>query len=187
MGATLADAVLQRGIDYKAVVEPRVKHLKATYPDAITTSAFARVLEHDGAPRVLDWADGPKPLTLVVLVGVLLENGIETEEDLRVWLELPANITRLHQIKGIKDKTTDYLRILVGVQTVAVDMHLFGFLEEAGIHTRDYAEAHRILLEVAEILGVEASKLDHSIWRYRSSMSSKRRTSLCQPPRAIPA
>ena len=34
MGATLADAVLQRGIDYKAVVEPRVKNLKAAYPEA---------------------------------------------------------------------------------------------------------------------------------------------------------
>jgi endonuclease III len=187
MGATLADAVLQRGIDYKAVVEPRVKNLKAAYPEAITTSAFAGVLERDGAQKVLDWTDGPKPQTLVALVKVLLENGIETEEELRVWLELPDSIICLHQIKGIKDKTTDYLRILVGAQTVAVDMHLFGFLEEAGVPTRDYAEAHRILREVAEILGVEASRLDHSIWRYGSSLSSKRRAPLCQAPRALRA
>ena len=187
MGATLADAVLQRGIDYKAVVEPRVKNLKAAHPEAITTSVFSRVLERDGAPKVLDWTDGPKPQTLVALVGVLLENGIETEEELCVWLELPESIIRLHQIKGIKDKTTDYLKILVGAQTVAVDMHLFGFLEEAGVSTRDYAEAHRILREVAEVLGVEASKLDHSIWRYGSSLPTKRRARLCQAPRAIPA
>jgi hypothetical protein len=187
MGATLADAVLQRGIDYKAVVEPRVKSLKVAYPEAITTSAFARVLELYGAPKVLQWTDGPKPRTLVVLVNVLLQNGIETEEDLRVWLELPASITCLHQIKGIKDKTTDYLKILVGAQTVAVDMHLFGFLEEAGAPTRDYAEARGILLEVAKILGVGASQLDHSIWLYRSSLSNKHRTALCQAPRAIPS
>jgi hypothetical protein len=187
MGATLADAVLQRGIDYKAVVEPRVKNLKAAYPEAFTTSAFARVLERDGAPKVLDWTDGPKPQTLVVLVKVLLKNGIETEEDLRVWLDLPASIICLQQIKGIKDKTTDYLKILVGTQTVAVDMHLYGFLEEAGVPTPDYAEAHRILRDVADILGVEASKLDHSIWRYGSSLPTKRRARMCQAPRAIPA
>ena len=187
MGATLADAVLQRGIDYKAVVEPRVKNLKASYPEAITTSAFACVLERDGAPRVLDWTDGPKPQTLVALVKVLLENRIETEEDLRAWLEIDASIVRLHQIKGIKDKTSDYLKILVGAQTVAVDTHLFGFLDEAGVPTRDYAEAHRILREAAELLGVDASKLDHSIWRYGSSPPTGRRVRLCQAPRAIPA
>jgi hypothetical protein len=187
MGATLADAVLQRRIDYKAVVEPRVKNLKTTYPNATTTSAFAHVLERDGAPKVLDWTDGPKPQTLVALVKVLLENHIETEEDLRAWLEFPESINRLHQIKGIKDKTTDYLKILVGAQTVAVDMHLFDFLEEAGVPTRDYAEAHRVLREAADLLGIEASKLDHSIWRYRSSLPTKRRTRLCQASRAIPA
>ena len=41
MGATLADAVLQRGIDYKAIVEPRVRNLKAAYPEAITRFAVA--------------------------------------------------------------------------------------------------------------------------------------------------
>jgi hypothetical protein len=187
MGATLADAVLQRGIDYKAVVEPRVNNLKAAYPEAITTSAFAHILECDGAPKVLDWTDGAKPQTLVALVKVLLENGIETEEELREWLEVPKSIIRLHHVKGIKDKTTDYLKILVGIQTVAVDMHLFGFLEEAGVPTRDYAEAHRILHEVAELLGIEASKLDHSIWRYGSSLPTKRSARSCQVSREIPA
>jgi thermostable 8-oxoguanine DNA glycosylase len=91
------------------------------------------------------------------------------------------------KIKGIKDKTSDNLKILVGAQTVAVDMHLFGFLEEAGVPTRAYAEAHRILRVAAELLGVEASKLDHSIWRYGSSLPTRRRARLCQAPRAIPA
>ena len=95
----------------------------------------------------------------MTLVGVLLENGIETEEELGVWLELPESIIRLHQIKGIKDKTTDYLKILVGAQTVAVDMHLFGFLKKPSSHPR-LCGSHGILREVAELLGVEASKLD---------------------------
>jgi hypothetical protein len=175
MGATLADAVLQRGIDYEAVVEPRLRNLTAAYPEATTTSAFALVLERDGVSKVLDWADGPKPQTLMALVKVLQENGIETEEDLRLWLEIPESVIRLQEIKGIKDKTTDYLKILVGVQTVAVDLHLFAFLEEAGVPTHHYAEAHRILREAADILGIEASKLDHSIWLYGPSTPGKGR------------
>jgi hypothetical protein len=132
MGATLADAVLQRGIDYKAVVEPRVRTLKTTYPEADTTTTFAQLLERKGSAAVLCWKDGPKPQTLMELVRVLLENGIETEDELRMWLEQSKNISRLHQIKGIKNKTTDYLKILVGTQTFAIHMHLFDFLEEAG-------------------------------------------------------
>ncbi|MGA9542650.1 MAG: hypothetical protein WBQ85_03725 [Candidatus Sulfotelmatobacter sp.] len=174
MGATLADAVLQRGIKYKTVVVPRIKRLLAAYPEATTTSAFARVVSEHGAARVLDWREGQKPQTLVALIKLLLEHGVETDDDLRAWLELPENLVRLQWIKGIKDKTADYLQILVGIQTVAVDMHLFDFLAEAGAPTSDYAEAHKILSEAAAVLGVEPAKLDHSIWRYRSERPAKR-------------
>ncbi len=175
MGATLADAVLQRGIDYITVVEPRIKRLLADHPEATTTSAFARVVKERGATFVLAWRDGQKPQTLAALVSLLLENGVETEDDLRAWLEQRENVDRLQRIKGIKDKTADYLQILVGIQTVAVDMHLFDFLTEAGVPTSNYAEAHKILSETAEILGVEPAQLDHSIWRYRSTRAAKRR------------
>jgi hypothetical protein len=181
MGATLADAVLQRGIDYKSVVEPRIKRLLAAYSKATTTSAFARVVTEQGAAQVLDWSEGQKPQTMTALINLLLENGIETEDELKAWLERPDNIRLLQRIKGIKDRTADYLQILVGIQTVAVDMHLFDFLAEAGVPTRNYAEAHKILRETAALIGVEPAKLDHSIWRYRSERPAKRRsTKLCQ-------
>jgi thermostable 8-oxoguanine DNA glycosylase len=109
-----------------------------------------------------------------------LENGIETEDELKAWLERPDNIRLLQRIKGIKDKTTDYLQILVGIQTVAVDMHLFDFLVEAGVPTSNYSEARRILRETAALIGVEPAKLDHSIWRYRSERPTKRQAAkLC--------
>ena len=175
MGATLADAVLQRGIEYKPVVEPRIKRLLAAYPEATTTSAFARVVSEHGAARVLGWSEGQKPQTLVALINLLLEHAVETEDDLRAWLERPENLARLQWINGIKDKTADYLQILVGIQTVAVDRHLFDFLAEAGAPTDDYAEANKILRETAALLGVEPAKLDHSIWRYMSERANKRR------------
>lgn len=179
MGATLADAVLQRGIDYDNVVRPRIERLLATHPDAKTTTAFASILEANGAPSVLSWASGQKPQTLVALVGLLLGEKIETEDELCVWLEDPKNVSHLKQIKGIKEKTADYLKILVGAQAVAVDMHLFAFLSEAGIPKNSYAEAHRIITGTADLLGIEPAKLDHSIWRYMSKRSARKRT-LCR-------
>ena len=117
IGATLTDAVLQAGINYKKVVQPRAERVRDAYPEAQTTSGFAHALEQFGVGRVLNWGSGPKPERLQALVSLLLQNGIETENQLRIWLENPANLQRLRQIKGIKDKTAHYLHILVGAQT----------------------------------------------------------------------
>lgn len=179
MGAMLSDAVLQRGIDYESVVRPRIAQILSAFPEATTTTAFARILAAKGAPSVLQWANGQKPQTLVALVKLLLEEKIETEDELRLWLQKHENVVRLKQIKGIKDKTADYLKILVGAQTVAVDMHLFAFLAEAGLPAHDYAEAHRIITGAADLLGVEAARLDHSIWRHMSARSSRKRAPVC--------
>lgn len=168
MGATLTDAVLQAGINYKTVVNPRVERIMREYPDARTTTSFARLLEERGVGVVLDWKSGRKLEALRDLTSVLLANGIETEDQLRNWLKSSANAQSLRRIKGIKDKTTDYLQILVGTPTVAVDRHLFRFLALAGLPTGDYNAAHQIIRDAAALLGVDSSILDHSIWRYMS-------------------
>jgi thermostable 8-oxoguanine DNA glycosylase len=122
---------------------------------------------------VLDWS-GDKLRRLSAVVAVLIQDGIETEADLKTWLTQPDNIARLHRIKGVKDKTVDYLKILVGLQALAIDRHLFGFLARAGIVTNDYARAYAILTEAAAKLGVEPSLLDHSIWKYMSGKTAAR-------------
>ena len=177
MGATLADAVLQRGIEVQTCRGAANQTAAGCVSRGhyTTTSAFARVVSEHGAARVLGWSEGQKPQTLVALINLLLEHAVETEDDLRAWLERPENLARLQWINGIKDKTADYLQILVGIQTVAVDRHLFDFLAEAGAPTDDYAEANKILRETAALLGVEPAKLDHSIWRYMSERANKRR------------
>jgi hypothetical protein len=176
MGAMLTDAVLQAGIGYEAVVLPRAKQIWAGYPEAATTSAFARLIKERGAGLLLDWKGKKKLATLEELVKLLLENGVETEDELRSWLEQPANVERLKQIKGLKDKTADYLQILVGMHTVAVDRHLFHFLEDAGVPKKTYNEAHQVIREAAVLLGVESSALDANIWRYMSTDATRVKT-----------
>jgi len=177
IGATLIDAVLQSGVRYDKVVLPRV-NLVRKMPLAKTTSSFANLLEREGAESLLKFK-GKKIVRLKALIALLQSNGIETEEQLRVWLEVSDNLNRLHEIKGIKDKTADYLQILVGVQGVAVDRHLFRFLEQAGVSKDNYMKAWNVISETSALLGIEPVLLDHSIWRYMSNRSRVINKPLC--------
>jgi hypothetical protein len=168
MGAALTDAVLQAGVNYKFVVRPRVHRLLTEYPQATTTSDFLRLLGAEGHQGLLSWKGGRKIDTLLELARLLASEGVETEDDFRTWSAEPENRKRLRRIKGIKDKTLDYIEILLGGQSVAVDRHLYRFLAEAGVPTSGYADAHTLIRDAAGVLGISASLLDHSIWKYMS-------------------
>lgn len=173
MGATLTDAVLQAGVRYETVVRPRVHRLLKEYPEAGTSSAFLRLLEDRGPQAVLRWSGGRKAETILTLTRLLVAERVETEDDFRVWIGLPGNLARLRTIKGIKDKTANYIEILLGGQSVAVDRHLFRFLEEAGLPMSSYEEAHHLIRDAAVQLGVSVSLLDHSIWRHMSERAPR--------------
>jgi len=167
VGATLTDALLQSGLRYETVVLPRVKRVLAD-PSAETVSGFLRLLEQEGPNALLQWRHPDKPARVLEVTRLLNAERVETEADLREWLGTEANGQRLLSIKGIGPKTLDYLQVLVGIPNVAVDVHLFAFLERAGCPASSYAEAHRTLIEAAQLLGWPANELDHSIWRYMS-------------------
>lgn len=167
MGATLTDAILQAGINYETVVRPRVNHVKSTYPEAVSTRGFKEVLEKSGAENVLNFT-GYKIERLLSLVDFLIEENVQTEADFAVWLANPLHILKLKQVKGIGDKTADYLKILVGLETNAVDRHLINFLELAGIRFVNYQKTSTIINTAADVLHVRRALFDHSIWRYMS-------------------
>ena len=169
MGATLVDAVLQAGVKYETVVRPRVRRLIDDYPQARTTSGFAQLLKNPGPKQLLSWSGERKLRALADLTTLLLREQVESEDDFRAWVSKPNNVDRLRSIKGIKKKTADYIHILLGRQSVAVDRHLLNFLKMAGLEAHSYEEAHRLIHEAAGLLGVQPSILDHSIWRYMSS------------------
>ena len=173
MGATITDGILQAGVRYETVVRPRVKRLLTDYPEARTTSGFLHVLDQVGPNVLLQWKDAEKPNRVVGAAKFFQSERIETEDELAGWLQEPANIPRLKQLRGIGDKTADYFKILVGIQTVAVDMHLLAFLGAAGVTVRTYGEAHRIIADAADFLGVDRARFDHSIWKYLSTRKAK--------------
>ncbi|MBC8431848.1 MAG: hypothetical protein H8D96_07995 [Desulfobacterales bacterium] len=168
MGATISDAILQAGTTYETVVRPRIKRIREVYSEAVTTSEFWRLLQEKGSKAVLSWKDDEKPRRVVGFTKFLLEEGIETEGALSEWIESDSNRARLLKVRGIGPKTADYIKILVGSQTAAVDRHVFRLLSEAGLETSNYEEAKEILNLAADIFGVERALFDHSIWQYMS-------------------
>jgi hypothetical protein len=169
MGATITDAALQAGINYDTVVRPRVQHVRQDYPQASTTSGFLRLLHEQGAEKVLRWKHPEKPARAVALATFLQTEGVETETDLANWLAVDSNLPGLRGVRGVGPKTVDYLKILCGMNTAAVDRHMYAFLEEAGVQVRSYSEARALVNAVADEMGVHRAVLDHSIWRYMSS------------------
>lgn len=167
MGATIVDTILQAGLNWRAVVKPRIDKVK-TYTNAKTTSGFLAILEIVGVKTLLDWEDNEKPNRVLNLARVLISQNIETEYDLRLWLSDPKNESKLLQQRGIGNKTLDYIKMLSGLQSVAVDRHLMNFLKKAGIICTDYFQAHFIIRSTAKLLGVQEVILDHSIWKYMS-------------------
>jgi hypothetical protein len=172
MGATITDAILQAGTKWATVVKPRLISLLAL-EDARTTDGFLKLLIRDGAPSVLNWEHTEKPKRIFQLAILLSNERVQSELELKVWLQKDHNIEKLKQISGIGNKTVDYLRILSGISAVAVDRHLFRFLQKAGINigTNEYKRAREIVAETAVQMKIDQSIIDHSIWAYMSQKS----------------
>jgi len=180
MGATITDAILQAGTTWETVVKPRIQKLIKKYPDAKTTSGFFNLLKQININTLLDWNDSDKPNRILKVISLFLEEKIETETDLKSWLNNDLNITKLKKLRGVKNKTADYFKILSGISTSAVDRHLIEFINKAGIDIslNEYSEAREIINKTAEQKGINKSLLDHSIWKYMSEKKGKRK--LCK-------
>ncbi len=169
MGATMADAILQSGLNYQNVVYPRIQAIIQRYPGGNTTSAFLKILAEEGHEKVLDWKHHEKPARLMALVEFIKFKNIETVKELQKFLLHEDNLDGLRELRGIGPKTVDYLKMLVGIQAVAVDRHIWRFVEKAGINCKDYVATRSVVEAAANILGLTSSELDHSIWLYMSA------------------
>ena len=169
MGATLVDSILQRGMNYDAVVLPRVRKLRDDHPEAATTSGFAGLMQQVELSSLIDFRGEYVLATIRELTEVLLDTRVETEEELRVWLDEAANRQRLAQIKGIGPKTGEFMRLRCGARdAVAVDRWLIRMLEEADVDVKGFWNQHKVISDAAGLLGVPAAELEESIWTYMS-------------------
>jgi uncharacterized protein (DUF362 family) len=59
--------------------------------------------------------------------------------------------------------------MLAGIQSFAIDRHLYSFLEMSGIYIKTYQEAIRIYTATSEYLNINKYQLDKNIWTYMST------------------
>lgn len=180
MGAVICNAGLQPRTKYKTVVLPRVEHLRTTWHEATTTSAFRTRLTQDSLSTVLNWH---RPRKLAVIEGIttaLETTGIETVAELRqhyLDAELaPTLISRLREVRGVGPKTVNYLAILAGTeQHVAIDVHLRQFARDAGITGVSDVHLNGVYIEAAKHLGWMPGELDQAVWWHQSEEADRQR------------
>ena len=171
IGALFTDAILQAGVNYRSVVRPRVESVLIRFPEAVTVSAFSNVLEKYGISKVLNWNNAAKIRRMQDLVSFCMFHSIETASELTSFLNDKEGEEQLKEINGIGDKTCDYMKRLLGFDTVAVDRHIREFLLDADILYDDYFDIKEVVEFAADIMGETRRSLDYSIWSY---MSNKR-------------
>lgn len=168
MGATITDSILQAGLNYCYVVYPRVLKLLTKFSDYRTTCDFIILMQVVPLMELVNWKNEKKLQCISDLSWVLFNNDIENENQLASWLDTDKNIDQLRKINGVGPKTVDYLKMLSGNQAIAIDRHLFAFLELAGIFNRTYSEASLIYNQASELLGMSKYELDRKVWLYMS-------------------
>ena len=166
MGATLTDAGLQAGLNYNTVVMPRVKRVLSLWPGNQNTSDFLKIMDIYGYSYVLDWSHPEKPRRIVDMAKLIGTNNIESEDELGVWLSVASNKLAMLNIEGIGPKTIDYLLMLTGTPTLAIDRHLKKFANSANVNFNSYDEIKMTYHFAADLLGIDYDVMDKSIWSY---------------------
>lgn len=168
MGATITDAVLQAGLNYNYVVYPRVLKILKEYPNFTSTCDFIILMQTIPLSEIINWNNKRKLELIEQLCWFFYKNGVENENQLAKWLDNEFNVKELLKINGVGPKTIDYLKMLSGLQAIAIDRHLFEFLRLAGIFIDTYEEASELYQKTARYLSISNYELDKKIWLYMS-------------------
>ncbi len=176
MGAVLADSVLQAGLNYARVVKPRIASILRTFPHASTVNVLIEVIETEGSPKFLQWEHGEKISRFDSLVAFVADAEIENTFELGEALRDDNFRSNIQRLRGVGPKTVDYMACLVGADCIAVDRHIRGFAEFAGLENGSYEYLRDVFSFAADLLSVSRREFDASIWRYQSAKAVEQLT-----------
>lgn len=172
VGAVLADAALQAGLNYRTVVKVRVDRIVEDFPEAVTLSGTINAIAVVGVANFLRWRHHIKVSRFVCLTELLRSESVDEFDQLREWLQHPTSRVKLRAIHGIGPKTVDYLCCLVGLDFIAVDRHIRAFASDAGVTALDYDFLQIAASYAADLLGISRRHFDASIWNYVSDQKA---------------
>ncbi|MDC6386296.1 hypothetical protein D2V93_17845 [Flagellimonas taeanensis] len=169
IGALFTDIVLQAGLNYETVVKPRVNKVLIEYPQATNLSSFKSIIDTHGLRNVINWKHETKIERFHTLIDFCVNRGINDCYDLKSFLKENDNRILFLSIKGLGPKTLDYTMKLLQFDTIAVDRHIIGFIELAGLKHTSYDYTKKTVEFAADLLNIPRSTLDQTIWNYMSS------------------
>ena len=173
MGAVLADAVLQAGLNYSTVVRPRIQAILEIFPHATTVNDVVKIIETQGSSKFLQWRHKEKISRFDQLVEFLSSSQIEDTSDLGQALLDDAFRLNIRKVRGIGPKTVDYMACLIGVDCIAVDRHIRGFAELAGIEDDSYDYLRDAFSFAADLLSISRREFDASIWHFQATRNTR--------------
>ena len=103
------------------------------------------------------------------LAWFLSSEGLQTESMICQWLQKPGNANLLLQLRGVGPKTLDYLKMLVGIPTIAVDRHIKNLVTAIGLEYKQYEDVNKVVSLAADQLGINRNSFDWAIWSYLST------------------
>ena len=118
--------------------------------------------------EIINWTNKRKLELIEQLCWLFLRNDIQNEDQLAYWLDDECHVKQLLDINGVGPKTIDYLKMLSGLQAIAIDRHLFEFLQLAGIFIDTYDEARDLYQKTASYLSMSNYEIDRKVWLYMS-------------------
>lgn len=169
IGALLTNIILQAGLNYNTVVKPRVEKVLLDYPNANTTNKFQELINSDGLENVINWKHHTKLNRMYDFINFLTENNLNTCHDLKNHLIQYQNQQEMLNLEGIGPKTVDYLLKLLNFDVVAVDRHIYSFVEMAEVEIKGYSYTKKTVEFAADFLNISRKSLDYSIWSYMSN------------------
>jgi hypothetical protein len=169
IGALYTNVVLQAGLNYRTVVQPRVIRVLREYPSANTVYGFIDAISKHGIENVINWKHPDKIDRMYRLLDFSQKMLINTCDDLSAFLENESNRDTFLDVKGVGNKTLDYTLKLLAFDTIAVDRHIYSFIEQAGLSVVDYRTTKKVVEFAADILNVSRAAMDYQIWLYMSN------------------
>lgn len=172
LGAVLADAILQAGVNYHTVVRTRIMRIESQFPDTATLPGVIALIEREGAGDFLLWRHPTKVMRFISIARFLAQHDVKTTVDLRAWLRLSGAREHLLGLHGIGPKTCDYLCCLVGIDCIAIDRHIKTFATEAGVYVSDYEYLKSVVSYAADLLDMTRRDFDAWIWQTISARAT---------------
>lgn len=175
LGAMMADAVLQPGLNYRTVVYPRIKRIIKEFPETSTLIEVCKVIESDRLSDFLSWTHSEKLNRFCELALYFDEKEVNTVDTLCRQIGCKHFRSGLLDIVGIGPKTVDYISCLSGIDTIAVDRHIIKFAHEAGVNLNNYEHLRTIFSYAADLLDIPRRNFDSWIWSTVSSRNISKR------------